>query len=413
MRIGIYALDCGPENGGVFVYLVNLLNGLGRSGSPHEFYVFFKDRSLEHALEPGLTERIRVIQISALRISVARTLLRLATQPVLFLKLAARAMVKQVSGSGLSEIVDPGLRTPFLNLAKYRLDVLHFPSTMIEPAFLGLDVPIVLTVHDIQQEYLPELFSREELAFRHTRYRVSCERADLILSVSEYTRSCLNEKYGVPLSKVQVTFEGCSPRFLEEPDGTDLAAARARYGLPPEYLFYPASTWPHKNHLKLLEALDRLRREEQLTPSLVLTGFSREARSQVEDRLRELELKDQVYLLGHIPQAEMPLLYRMATALVFPSLFEGFGIPLVEAMSTGLPIVCADRTAVPEIAGPAGLYFDPQDPDDMARKIATVLRDRELRKKLVAAGYDQVRKFGWDAVTQATLSAYEAVRKTE
>jgi len=412
MRIGIYALDCRPENGGVYVYLVNLLNGLGRSGGPHEFYVFSKDRSLQDSLESGLPGKIRVIHFSRFRVALARLFLRVFTQPVLFLKLAKNALIKRIFRASPILDVESGLKTPFLNLSKYHLDVLHFPATLIEPAFFDLRLPFVLTVHDIQQEYYPDLFSREELVFRRNRYRASCERANLILSVSEFTRKCLNEKYEVPLQKVKVTLQGCSPRFMESPDPNALAAARKRYGLPAEFLFYPASTWPHKNHGGLLDALHRLGKNQHLTPTLVLTGFTREAGSGVERTLRELNLDERVHLLGHIPPEEMPLLYHMATALVFPSLYEGFGIPLVEAMSAGLPIVCANRAAIPEIVGPAGLYFDPEDSDDMALKIAVLLRDQALRKRLVDAGYAQARRFGWSEVTKETLDAYETVQTT-
>ena len=161
---------------------------------------------------------------------------------------------------------------------------------------------------------------------------------------------------------------------------------RERYRLPPRYVFYPANTWHHKNHARLIDALARYRAATGETLPLVLTGIGREGERALAAELDRTALGDSVRVLGFVPSADLPALYAGAACLVFPSLFEGFGMPLVEAMLVGCPIAASRTTSIPEVVADAAVLFDPQDAADIARAIAAIVRHPAVAAELVRRG---------------------------
>ena len=186
----------------------------------------------------------------------------------------------------------------------------------------------------------------------------------------------------------------------------------ARYGLGSgQYLLFPGNTWPHKNHEGAVEALRVLRGAYGLDPLLVCTGSAKEAEGELRAKICAAGLEDRVRFLGYCPTTDMPALYEGAAALVFPSLFEGFGIPLLEAMWCDCPIVCSNTTSLPEIAGDAALLVDPRSPEELAHALARVLTDQAERNALIARGRRQVRAFSWRAFTLAIVAALYRARR--
>jgi len=163
--------------------------------------------------------------------------------------------------------------------------------------------------------------------------------------------------------------------------------------LPEHFIFYPANRWPHKNHDNLLRALVILKKEFHLDIDCVLTGFDYENGYPLRKKIDEYGLNGQVKILGYGTQTEIKQIYKKASMLCFPSLFEGFGLPLLEAMVVGCPVVCSGETSIPEVVGDAAILFDPFNPNDMAKKIHQVWTTPELQKTLVNKGKDQVKKF--------------------
>jgi len=183
---------------------------------------------------------------------------------------------------------------------------------------------------------------------------------------------------------------------------------RRRHGLERPFLYYPAASWPHKNHVALLEALRLLLDRGRFDGDLVLSGLAREGHGEVEQAIARLRLTERVRLLGHVPGGELPALYGSAEALVFPSRFEGFGLPVLEAMACGCPVACSDTTSLPEVAGGAALLFDPGAPEDIAARVGDLLDDGGLRQRLRAAGLRRAADFGWDRVARETVASYRA-----
>ncbi len=280
------------------------------------------------------------------------------------------------------------------------------------PGYLSQDVQLlsnVLVVPDIQHEYFPEFFSPEHLEERKRIYTASINKADRLCAISEFTRQTLIERLGVPPNKVITTYLAAQPRFAPG----DPTPILDHYGLQSQdYIFFPGHTWPHKNHVVAIESLELLRGESSLDPLLVLTGSPRQAQAELLNAIRDLGLQDRVRFLGYCPEDHMPGLYQGAAALLFPSLFEGFGMPVLEAMSCGCPVVCSNTTSLPEVAGGAALLVDPTSKEDIATALSRALTDQELRKRMIADGLAQAAKFTWKRFTLQIVQALHQVRQS-
>jgi glycosyltransferase involved in cell wall biosynthesis len=284
-------------------------------------------------------------------------------------------------------------------------DLVHFPQSVMDP--LTLSLPCVLTLHDIQQEYHPEFFTAQELQFRQRTYKPSAEKASLIITDSEFTRQTLVEKYQVPATKVYSIFMGVDHTvFRSDHSQEELQRLKEKYCLPEQFAFCPANTWPHKNHVRLVRAWALLRRYASVHCPLVLTGKAREGHGIFLAEVERLGLQREVLFLGYVPRREMSLLYAAASFLIFPSLFEGFGLPVLEAMASGCPVACSNLTTPPEIAGGAALLFDPYSEEEIAEAARRLLEDGETRQTLRQRGLERSREFSWEKTARETLQVY-------
>jgi glycosyltransferase involved in cell wall biosynthesis len=288
-----------------------------------------------------------------------------------------------------------------------RLDLWFCPFTNLEPR--PCPIPAVITVHDIQHEYYPEFFHPDELRHRRQFYPESCVAADHIIAVSESTRRTVLEKYAVEPDAVSTIWEAAGSDFDWRGAGALMPIVRHKYGLPARYVLYPANTWHHKNHQRLIEALARYRDLYGETPTLVLTGVGKEGQARLEAAVVKYGLGGLVRTLGYVARDELPTLYAGAGCLVLPSLFEGFGIPLVEAMLAGCPIAAANVTSIPEIVGDAGVLFDPLDPADICRALGAILRDPGRAAELRRRGRARAELFSASRTAALTVELFERV----
>ena len=264
----------------------------------------------------------------------------------------------------------------------------------------------VLIVSDIQHECCPELFSPAELEERRRLFSASAKRASHVCALSEFTRQTLIERLGIPPDRATTTHLAADPSFHPG------SAARGnsqrvlkKHGLTRgEYLLFPGDTRPHKNHRVAFQALRVLREAYGLQPVLVCADSPRKVPRDLLAAIADAALGDRVRWLGPCPASDMPGLYEGAAALIFPSLFEGFGLPLLEAMWCECPIVCSNTTSMPEIAGDAALLVDPRSPDELAHALNRVLTDQELRGALTARGRQRATEFSWTRFTREVIS---------
>ena len=281
------------------------------------------------------------------------------------------------------------------------LDVLHHPMTIPLPRARG--IPVVQTLQDMQHREHPEYFSRAELAFRRLAYDGGARRADRVITATAHARDQIVEHLGIDPGRIDVIPHGLDhARFAPPPVPAD-AELLAPLQLPGRFVFYPANMWPHKNHERLIAAIALTERREV---HLVLTGQDYGGLDELRERARRAGVHERIHHLGHVPAGLLPPLYRAAAGLVFPSLFEGFGIPVIEAMACGCPVATSDRSALPEVVAGAGLLFDATDPADIARAIdALAAEDRAPR---AAAGLARAAEFSWERCAAEHLASYRA-----
>lgn len=292
---------------------------------------------------------------------------------------------------------------PFMN--GLAVDVIHHPFSILQP--IRHTTPSVLTFHDMQHEFFPEYFTSYALQAREALYRPSAEQATRIIAISEYVKMSLVDRYRIDADKIDVVYEGHCPEFriIDNPD--HLESVRSRYDLRKPFMYYPAATWPHKNHKRLLAALRIMKERNGFDGQLVLSGIAMQANDGVVKEIERLGLHNDVVMLGYLPGEDLPALYNLARLMVFPSLHEGFGIPLLEAMACGCPITCSHATSIPEIAADAALFFDPASEDDIARNILKLWDDNALRQEMVTRGVERAQFFSHEKMAHMTLNVYE------
>lgn len=271
----------------------------------------------------------------------------------------------------------------------------------------------VLIMPDIQHDYCPEFFSPHDLVERRRVYTASAKRAHHICAISEFTRQTLIERLGVPPERITTTHLAADPIFHPTSGARgNHGPVLEKYGLKPgEYLLFPGNTWPHKNHATAVQALRVLRGAYGLDPLLVCTGSRKEGHAELLAKIQDAGLGNRVRFLGYCPVSDMPGLYEGAAALVFPSFFEGFGLPLLEAMWCDCPIVCSNVTSLPEIAGDAAMLVDPRSPEELAHALSRVLTDEGMRRTLIALGRQRVTNFSWTKFTIEVVSVLHQARQ--
>jgi glycosyltransferase involved in cell wall biosynthesis len=270
-------------------------------------------------------------------------------------------------------------------LRRVRPALTHFQH-VVAP---GSPFPAVLTIHDLSFERDPKLMEARDRFFFRTMVPRSVRHADRVVAVSERTKRDLIERYGVDERKIVVTPNGVDEAF--GPEGS------ARDGRP--YLLFVGALQPRKDPLGAIEALALA--DSDL--SLVLVGPDKGAAAEARRAVARLDLDDRVEFAGHVEKPELAALYRGAEALVFPSRYEGFGLPVVEAMASGTPVVATSAGAIPEVAGDAAVLVDPGDPVALAGGIERALADRE---RLVRAGLERARLYNWTETARRTLAVY-------
>lgn len=294
-------------------------------------------------------------------------------------------------------------------LRRRRIDVFHGMDHVGVP-FVGKSGKYVATVHDVIPLILPETFTlRHRLVARAALARVR-RKADLVIVPSLAVKDDVERRLGLPADRVVVTPEGCEPRFRPAAART-VAEVAARYRLPPRYLLAVGVQDPRKNLTALLQAFARLRRHGEVDAGvqLVLAGTQGRLAAPLARTVRTLGLESAVVLPGFIDDDDLPAVYSGAAVFVFPSLYEGFGLPVLEAMACGAPVVTSNAASMAEVAGGAAMLVDPRDVAGLAAAVAQALHDERLRERLHDAGLARARRFSWKTAARQTLDAYASL----
>jgi glycosyltransferase involved in cell wall biosynthesis len=354
---------------GIGTYVRNLLRQLARIDPDTEYILLC--RPADMGVERQLGENFRAVAVTARPYSLAEQV----------------AVPYAVHGLGV--------------------DAFHTPHYVLSPL---MDVPSVVTIHDcihlMFPQYLPNRFA---YLYARAFLWTAAHRSARVLTVSEASKRDILRFYKIPDSKVEVIYNAIDERFGVPPPDDEVRRVRERYQLDREFVLYAGNIKPHKNLDRLIEAFHQLRSEgfDQLT--LLIIGDEISRYPTLRRAVHRFKLHKHVRFLGFVPDQTLAVLYRLASVFVFPSLYEGFGLPPLEAMASGTPVVTSNVSSLPEVADEAAVLIDPYDPAAIADGIRQVLTNPALRASLIEKGFERVRGYSWERSVRRIRAIYGEV----
>ena len=371
MRIVIDGRMILPQMSGIGRYLISLSRALRDLGEDTSFELWLQeDLSIDHPARKLASENFQVRVLP----------------------------VKHMSLSGQWQI-------PF-EAARSHADLLHFPHFDLPWATPGR---VVATIHDLKYIAHPEFFPQFEETKRlamHLMMAFTCRRAQLISCDSKWTAQDLHIRQGVPLNKMRVVSLGVDERFYQPALPDTIQDLRHRYHLDKPFVLFVGERRPHKNLIGLLKAFAVFKRMTSQPYQLVIAGRSYADYKEPEKIAKQFGLSDAVIFLDYIAEFDLPILYQAAEAFILLSLYEGFGLPILEAMASGTPVLAANCTALPEVVGDAGILVDPDNPEQAAEALCQIVSGGAQREQMITLGSERARQFTWERCAQKTLEIY-------
>ena len=298
------------------------------------------------------------------------------------------------------------LRLPlWVELVTGSVDIFHSPDFVLPPVRRA---KTLVTVHDLSFMRYPQCADANLRAYLNQVVPRSVHRADLVLADSQSTKDDLVELLGVESDRIEVVYPGVEKRFRPIEDQAHLEEVRKRYNLPPRFILGLGTLQPRKNFARLIEAFADLR-FAICDLHLVIAGGKGWLYEEIFATVERLGLEEKVIFPGFVADQDLPALYNLADLFVFPSLYEGFGLPPLEALACGTPVITSDASSLPEVVGEAGLIMEATDVEALAEAMKRVLEDDALRERMIAQGLEQARKFTWEKAAAKLLSLYEAL----
>lgn len=368
MRIAIDASTISTQ-GGPRTYVLGLIDALLRIDSENEYIVFYND-------------------------------------PV---HLGRFPLAKEVVLPGKNPLSRLWREHVLLPLACQRelIDLLHCPKSAI-PYFSSC--PVVVTLHDLIPLKHPETEKFAAQMYWRLQIPIAARRSTFIITDSEHARQEILADFGCLPEKVKAIMLGFDPRMTKPRDVAEGDAVCRKYELPPEYLLYVGTIQPRKNIDTLIQAFSRLKKIASSDHKLVIVGRKGWLYEQLFIRIKELNLESEIVFTGFVPDEDLPFIYDRARVFLYLSLFEGFGLPPLEAMACGIPVITSNTTSLPEVVGDAGITVSPTDVDAVALAMQQVLTDPLLAEKMRESGRNRAQHFSWEMAAHETLAVYKQVR---
>lgn len=380
----------GGENGGAKIFVLELLRGLAERAPSVQFILLTQAAAHDElaSLDRANVRRLTIIGRADRKHSLRSRLRNLASR---VLPLLPGRVMRYVARAG--SIVDTRLkrRRAGVSLRALGVDLLFCPFTA--PTYFEHGIPTVCTIYDLQYKTYPQFFLPEEVAQRDHTFMQACRHANVLVAISDYSRQSAIAHGNLDGERIRTIHIRMAQRLA--PELARDTPLLERYGVAADrYLIYPANFWKHKNHEMLLTAFG-MACQRGLPPDikLICTGAPGERQVWLQRVARVMNLGDRVVFPGYLPDAELATMMSHCLGVVFPSLYEGFGLPVVEAMAAGIPVACSNNTSLPEIAAEAALLFDPRVPDEIARTMIALAGDVGLRKHCVEAGLKRAAEF--------------------
>jgi len=408
VRIGIDVTGLYIVRAGIYYYSLSVLRHLLALDSAHEFVLLDYapvrgDRTLPFDLRSLESERCRVVEVEGPRQR----------------RLIDWKCLDFFGGRFTAQCVDAILDHPWkwlaagmarreLNAVLATLDVLHASDVT---QFVPPGAPLVSTVYDLTPMLFPDWHTRSNRAGFERKMRYVRAQGQMVIAVSEHTKRDLMKVLAIPERQIQVVYGGVDPRYRPIHDRGEINRVTRKYGLSGSgYILHVGTLQPRKNLVRLIEAyammLDRC---GDRTPPLVLVGGRGWLYEEIFQSVERLGLQRQVIFTGFVDREDLPALFNGALFFVYPSLYEGFGIPVLEAMACGVPVIASNVSSLPEIMGEAGVLVDPTDTEGLAGALITLLDAPEQRRRQRAAGLARAALFSWERAARETLEVYESV----
>jgi glycosyltransferase involved in cell wall biosynthesis len=296
-------------------------------------------------------------------------------------------------------------------IRKNPIDIYH--TQYITPWFVPRSIKIITTIHDISFNFFPQFIKFSDLFFLKILIPVSLKRADKIVAVSQFTKDEIIKFYKINPEKIECVYNSIGDEFLNPPTGGEISEeqlkkVKNKYNLPEKFILYIGTLQPRKNIPQLIEAFARIKNKLG-DFKLVICGNKKAHNfdKKIENSVNINNLGNDVIFLGFIDEKDKKAVYKLAHVFAFPSLYEGFGIPVLEAMSQNVPVLASDIPSLKEIAGEGALYFDVASVDDFSKKLYSISIDSDLREKLAKTGKARVSFFSWENSAQKTLAIYK------
>ncbi len=408
IAVDLTPLLAGGENGGAKFVAVELVHHLSKLAPECNFVLLTSDQTheeLSYLDAPNVTRRC----VRYLNNLSEPTLTNRPSKNM-------RLRLNEWCSTHFPSTIYTGLKAAYFWLQSHRLvahrlpgagilkelgvDLLFCPFTM--PFYYDPAVPVVSIIHDLQYRYYPQFFEQEDRLVRERNFKETCRLADRLVCISEYVRSTVLENSNLLPEKVVSIPHRLFDR-LQKPDQETIKVVLQKYELEAnDFLLYPSNFWPHKNHSMLFTAFGMFRSQHpKCKLSLVCTGAPSKQMEILQKAVRRMGLHPWIQFPGFLPEIEFAALLASCRALVFPSLYEGFGLPVLEAMAFGKPVLCSDVTSLPEVGGDAAIYFDPRKPKEIVKAFESIEGDSELLNELAERGKTHLLFFG-DALQMAT-----------
>lgn len=380
MRVGIDArlIDLVHKTG-IGIYGKELISNLAKYDKDNEYVLFFSSLRRKSNNMPGPTQRNfakKVVPLPYIRSHLVSKLWQ-----NIFLPSALRLE---------------------------KVDVFHETFSPYIRKVRGIKT--VITVHDLHLLMFPNADFQHNIKLYTTLYTKAIEVADICIAVSESTKVDMIKYFSVTPEKIRVIYEGVSERFHPIDDLSVIGDFKEKFGLP-EGIILTVGIGHRKNTQRLIQAYRVLKEKHRIERKLVITGKPKFWNFEMTQLIGRLNLNEDIIFLGYFPEEELPILYNSSDLFVFPSLYEGFGFPLLEAMKCGVPVVTSNISSMPEIVGDAGLLVDPYNEYEIAEAIAKVLSDGDLRTKLKTKGMERAKKFTWEETVKKTIGVYREVHE--
>ncbi len=285
-----------------------------------------------------------------------------------------------------------------------RIDLFHGLSNEIPFRIKNSGIKSVVTIHDLIFLRFPEWYPFIDRKIYEIKFRKSCRNADRIIAISKQTKNDIIEYFGINADKIDVVYQGCNLAFQEKADTEQVSVISKKYSLPDEYLLYVGTVEKRKNLLTIVKAL----KFSNLKIPLVVVGRHTSYTEQVKNYIRNKNIKN-IRFIKHVNTSELPVFYQNAKIFIYPSIFEGFGIPVQEALFSKTPVITSKTGCFPEAGGPASIYIDPENTEDLANAILKLLKDDPFREKVVSEGYTYAQNFTNEKIAKNLIEVYKKI----